>query len=233
AGLATIYAWKGNTAKAESLFKKLIDKEPDNMTHRLNLAFLYYLSGRKDDALKTTDLVISKIPRYSRAHLLRAVMLEQNNDLPEAISSYKTAAELAETSRDLEIASRSYFALAVLYEKCYLFFDAVSQLEKIIKMRPDFAEGYLELGRLCLRIGLLDKTVSAMNSLISRTSNVPQAYVLLGIAYFRKGEFEKSLDNLRKAKAAGVDMPDGLLAAVERKLKKIDSNKDGKDEKGT
>jgi len=230
-GLAAIYSQKGNAAEAEALLKKMVAAEPNNMVYHLNLAFFYYSRDRKDEALEKVDWVISNSPRYGRAHLFKAAILEQKADLPSAIAEYRAAIISAEASRDIELATTGYFGLGRLYDKSNLFFDAVSQIEKIIKMRPNFPDGYLELARMCLRLGLTDKAISTLDSLANIKPDIPKAYMMLGLAYSRKGDFEKSLEYFKKAKASGIEVEDRIFSAIERKIKEADQ-KGKKDEKG-
>jgi tetratricopeptide (TPR) repeat protein len=220
-GLAAIYAQKGNVRKAEKLIKKLIESEPDNLQHQVNMAFFYYSSGMKDKALEEIDRVISKDPRIGRARILRAVIYEERADLPAAIAEYENTARLAIETKNAVILSQALIGLSRLYDKAQLYFDAMFQLERLVSFIPDFPDASLELARLSFRIGLTDKAISTLRSLIKIKPNVPQAYALLGLAYYKKNDFDTSLDYLKKAKLAGIAITDEMLATVEQKAKEF------------
>jgi type IV pilus assembly protein PilF len=59
-----------------------------------NLARLYVLQGRLDEALDNVQKAIQIKPRLAMAHNLRGLILEKRNSLGEAISSYETAVKI-------------------------------------------------------------------------------------------------------------------------------------------
>jgi tetratricopeptide (TPR) repeat protein len=216
-GLVTIYAQRGNFEEAERLLRKLVEAEPKDLSHRVNLGFFYYSKGMKDKALNEIVTVIAKDPRNGRARLLRAVIFEDSADLPSAIAEYETAIRIAKETKDAPLVAQAYIGLGRLYNKASLYFDAVLQFEKLASVMQGLPEAYIELSRIYFRLGLFDRAIAILTSLVNTNPKVPQAYVMLGLAYYKKGSYGKSLEYLKRAKAAGGAVTEQMLDAVEQK----------------
>jgi len=94
--LGTVYQEMKQLDKAESAFKAALQDLA--YQHRelpyFNLARLYALQGRFDEALENVTRAIQLQPRLAMAHNLRGFIYEKRNGLAEAISSYEQAVKI-------------------------------------------------------------------------------------------------------------------------------------------
>lgn len=216
--LTVLYGQRRRGIDAENIFTKLIASDPKNEAHRLSLAFFYQSGGMRDKAMAETDRVLAANPSSGKAHLLKGFIYEGSQDLPSAIHEYSAAIALAEASRDTGLAIEGRFRLGYLYDNAQLFFDAVTQFEKIISTRPDLKKAYLELAHILDRLGHTDRAIATLKPLIISDREVPQAYAMLGLAYFKKGYYETSLRYFALAEKSGVEFGNEVIAAVKQKI---------------
>lgn len=94
--LGTIYQEQNQLDKAEVEFRRAL-QDPSYPTRELpyyNLARLYVVQNRLDDALMNVDSAIKSKPRLAMAHNLRGLILEKQNKTAEAVPSYEQAVKL-------------------------------------------------------------------------------------------------------------------------------------------
>lgn len=91
--LGTVYQELKQLDKAEVEFKTALR----DLTYQkrdlpyFNLARLYYLQGRVDEALENVDKALQIQPRLAMAHNLRGLLYEKRNELVLAVASYEQA----------------------------------------------------------------------------------------------------------------------------------------------
>lgn len=94
--LGTVYQEMNQLDKAEAEFKRALQ----DLTYQnrelpyFNLARLYVLRDRLDEAMENVTKALQIRPRLAMAHNLRGLILEKKNDLPEAVAAYEQAVKI-------------------------------------------------------------------------------------------------------------------------------------------
>lgn len=91
------------------------------------------------------------------------------------------------------------FALAVLYLDKEKYPEAKQQLEEILRLQPDNADGWFYLGLLHRRSGDQKAFIEHMNRVISLNPKHVKAYNRLAVHYDVEGQFEKAEKILSEA----------------------------------
>ena len=94
--LGTIYQEMNQLDKAETEFKKAL-LDPAYVNRELphyNLARLYVLQDRLDEALQSAQMAVQIQPRLAMAHNLRGLILERRDNLEAAIVAYELAVRI-------------------------------------------------------------------------------------------------------------------------------------------
>jgi Tfp pilus assembly protein PilF len=94
--LGTVYQGMDQLDKAEEAFRKAL-ADLTYLNRELpytNLARLYVLQGRLDEALENADKAIQLKPRLAMAHNIRGLVLEKKNDLAGAVLAYEQAVKI-------------------------------------------------------------------------------------------------------------------------------------------
>jgi tetratricopeptide (TPR) repeat protein len=81
------------------------------------------------------------------------------------------------------------------------FEEAIEAFEDVITSKPDFAEGYYNLGMACLRQGDSDRAIEVIHKAIELKPDFIEAYFGIGKAYIDKGEEEQATEIFKKAVA--------------------------------
>lgn len=94
--LGTVYQELKQLDKAEAEFKAALQ----DLTYQnrelpyFNLARLYVLQNRLDEAFENVNKSLQIRPRLAMAHNLRGLVLEKRNDMTEAVASYEQAVKI-------------------------------------------------------------------------------------------------------------------------------------------
>ena len=218
--LAGVYTQKKEYEKADKIYRILVSNYPRNGEVQAGMGFHYLIRGMKNEALNRANMAISYDPQNNKGYMLKAFFYEQEGDLPGAIAAYKKAIVNVKTPHGATQNSIIYFGLGRLYTKAGLYFEAVQQFEKVIRIWPKYTDGYLELASFYDRVGLIDKEISVLNSLLSFNKKDARAYALLGLAYLNKNGLEASYAHFKKAKSLGADVKDDFLENLNKAIQK-------------
>jgi len=94
--IGMIYQEMGFIDKAEEEFQKVLadEKYPSKENAHYNLANLYFIQGKNENALDHIQKAIRENIRFSMAYNLQGRIFEKQNKLPEAIVSYEKALQI-------------------------------------------------------------------------------------------------------------------------------------------
>ena len=230
-GLAEVYTQKENYAAAEKLYKRVITLDQKNTSYQVSFGFHYLSRGLKDKALERANLATSYDPKNIRAYQLRAIIYQQERNLSGAIIEYIRGIAAAKTTKKLaDQEAELRFRLSYLLQKEGLNYEAVQQFEKVLKRWPKYSQGYLELAAFYFRSGMVDKSISTLNSLVAFDKKSPRAYSLLGMAYLRKQDYVASYANFKRAKSLGAEVNDAFLENLNKAIQKEKEAQQGKKE---
>jgi len=122
----------------------------------------------------------------------------------------------------IDVANKFHRSLVDLEEDHYD--EAISELKEVIRLEPDIASGYLELGRALVHRQRYQEALPVLRTAAEKNPKSGMAHYELGLALIKTGEWEASLPEMQ---AAVVCAPDSAqmhfyLGAVHLRLKHID-----------
>lgn len=94
-------------------------------------------------------------------------------------------------------ASYSFVPLADIYRKVGLLDEAIETAKKGCELHPDYAGGFMALGRACLEKGMKDESRSALEKVIAITPDNIMARRILSQIYVDHGEMAAARESLR------------------------------------
>jgi len=185
---------KGNLKEAESLYKKILKKQPDNpdILHKLGLLLcqlanydlaIQYI--RKALKLKPSDI--------ASAYCNLAIALQEKGQLDEAITHYQKAIEL-----NPSLAS-AYCNLGTALRKKGQLDEAITHYQKALELNPSFASAYYNLGVALLKKEQLDEAITHCLKALELKPSFAQAYCNLGGALQEKGQLDEAITYCLKA----------------------------------
>ncbi len=99
------------------------------------------------------------------------------------------------------IVTKDKFDQGVQFYQQGKFEEAIEAFEDVIINKPDFAEGYYNLGMACLRQGDPERAIEVIHKAIELKPDFIEAYFGLGQAYIDKGQEEGATEIFKKAVA--------------------------------
>lgn len=176
---------------AETFFLRALQKNPEKLTARLELAALQVRQGKAEQARVLLEDVIKKNPRNSKANYLLA-------DTEIALGRKEMALELYKKLGDINVSDpvAPYRAGLLHFEMKHLAI-AESIAGELIKKFPANAEGYRLKGIVSYSKKDLTEAIVALQSANKLQPSVA-GYYYLGLSLYGKGDLESALNQFRQ-----------------------------------
>lgn len=221
-GLASLYAGQGKKHEAESVLRRLIALEPNNVDARLSLANTLGELEDPEVAVSVLQEFIAESPDNVALKITLAQLYESHGNLTGALDIYEAVAQID------PVAPAGYFArersVALLIDQGE--FTRARQLnESILKDSPANFEALAYRAGLNMVDGQYDEAIIDMRLAVRNNPGSTRALYLLGTAYKLKGDWILAADAYRQLLKIKSDHPYGM-----RELSKILIAQDRSDE---
>jgi len=211
AGQALALEGKGETKKAEEIFIRARETDPNNLRIRLDMGGFY--ERRKIPVLAAPEYVRAAEldPKNPETHFLAGRALVGMNEFNAGLSSFMRAIEVDSSYAPAHLeAGRLYF-------RAKRYADAADQLQQYVSLKPDDPEGYLELGRALALSQNPDDRAKAIPILEKAHEQNPQSCDVagaLGKLYFERNP--PDTENALKYYDQYAQCADTLMTAEDR-----------------
>jgi len=160
--------------------------KPDHAGHRVNLAVVFRLQGRNQEAMKCLDEAIEIDPSLAAAHYNRAVLLVVLGRIDEGEVEYRTAIELDPAL------PFSYLGLAKVLVFRNQPEEAVKALEQCIAIDPDMVESRLEMARLMFKRSQWAEALVHFQALTDLQPDNPAFHNAVGACLAKLGRIDEA-----------------------------------------
>jgi tetratricopeptide (TPR) repeat protein len=219
----------GRLRRAEALYRKALQKGPDDANALHLLGVVAYQRGDVGTALRLIELALPELPELPDIHLNYGNALREGGRLMEAVASYRRALALktdygmahnnlaaalnqqeqfAEglTSSERAIALiPEFFGAHVNYADALTglgwFAEAEEPLRRALDLAPDRAQTHCDLGWVLAKIGRYDEAVACLEQAIALDPNDPATHFGLGTTLYLRKDLPGSEARLRRAVA--------------------------------
>ena len=165
--LGLAYQARGDLGKAEEYLRSAIRKKPDYADAHNNLGNLLGLQGRSEEAIREYEKAVSNVlyptPEYGYYNMGREYA--RMKDLPKAEEMYKRAIALNPSFAE------AYRGLAMVQSEKGAWNESARTLRRLVDMAPFHAPGWMDLGRLYLRLNRPDDAREAFRNAMANTDN--------------------------------------------------------------
>ncbi len=206
--------WKNSVALWEEVDR--LFPEGSQVPHA-NLARAYELAGRHADALREYDLALALPPTSAHIHEEKGTVLLSMNRPDEAIEELNQAVNLYQDAAPSDLYHHLWYA----YELKGLHEKALAAIQEVVKIRPDFSDGFRDLGVTYWNLKRLKDSEEAfknayslnpfspeyldnLGSLYIKNRNLPEA-----TAWYKKGIMLMPKEALFYGKLGDIDMLQG------------------------
>jgi len=226
----------GRLADAESLYRGVLDEQPDNVEAMQGLAAVCHRRGRPDEALALFRRVIALDPDSRVADRQLGRLLERRGDPAGAAICYRRAARLqpldaaaqADLGRSLAAQGEAAEAIACCRRAVALApgeawthtalgnvllrqgatGDALACYERAIALQPNLAEAHSNSGEALRRLGRLGEALSACQRALALAPDLAEAHNHLGNALREEGRLELAISHFERALRLKPDWPE-------------------------
>jgi tetratricopeptide (TPR) repeat protein len=219
--------------RAEALYRKALEKDPDHADALHLLGVIAYQSGQIGPAIQLIERALPALAELPDAHLNYGNALQKAGRLTEAVESYRRAialnpdygmahSNLARALNDqglleagLESSRRAVELIPDFlgaHVNCATALiglersaEAEAPLRRALELMPDRAETHRDLGRVLTKLDRFDEAVSYHQRAISLNPDDAAAHYLLGATLYQAMNLADSEASFRRSLALAPD----------------------------
>lgn len=211
----------GSYEKAENMYRKLIEREPENPRYHYALGNVLGRLKRYEEALKERKTAVELEPDKGAYHVGLGVTFYEMDQYEEALEEIEKALELEPDRADY------HSSLGLILCEIRDYDKALSEMQRALELEPDHARNYHRLGIILSRMGRYGEALSAMQKALELDPEHTDYYDTLGLILYELGRYEEAMKEIERA----LDLePDNeqYLASKERILRAMKSDKKSK-----
>jgi tetratricopeptide (TPR) repeat protein len=200
--LGRAYKQKGQTADAKKEFDAAARWKAKFQNEMVELSGLR--QALKEGKQAEVQAQIDKLMRSSDYDILlaSATMLGQAGLHPQTVSFLQKAIGITPAIPE------AHYDLARAYIGMNRRADAKPELEKAVKLKPDFYEAELLLGTLLSDEGNADRAIEHLRAAAQIRSDNPRLLLMLGLQYYQRKYFGDAVETLKKAVSLQPENPE-------------------------
>ena len=194
--LGSLLMEAGDKSASIEQLKTAVQQRPRSVEAQNALGEAYYKFGEVSAAKSAFESALAVDPNYGVAQLNLGQLLVMQADLDGAAKHLDRAIPLLKQPDD---AANANYLRAKIYSAQNRPHDATQLLEAAVRLQPNFAEAWSELGQA--RKQLLDDAgaLTAFEHAVSANPNDAVAQYRLGAEYLHQGKPRPAIDHLRQA----------------------------------
>ena len=198
--LGEIQRIQGNFPKAEENFRKSLSIAPLWPLPQDNLVSLYFLQGRKNDAINWLETVIKTYPDNYNSYMSLAQLYVKTRDDKKAVETYE---RVLARKPDLWVAANDLaFFLA---DSGGDLNKAQGLVQRALVQRPHDPTLLDTVGWIAFKKGDFNKAIEYLEGAKTRSTDTPIFNYHLGASYAKAGRADQAKVYLRKAVSSGPD----------------------------
>ena len=177
---AKSHAKKNEFSAAQKLYESILHKFPNNIRAKEGLASLYKFNQNSSSQNPPQELVDQLIKLYDQ-------------------DKFSTVVEKAKSlTRQYPEAFIVWNILGASTAQIGMLNEAVEVYNKTLSLKPDYAEGYNNLGNVLKDQGKLDEAIDAYNKALSINPNNVDAYYNMGVVLKDQCKLDEAIDAYKK-----------------------------------
>jgi tetratricopeptide (TPR) repeat protein len=183
----------GHLPEAESLYKQILEADPNQPDAIHMLGVLAFQTGRADVALRLIQRALSVAPESPQAFANLGRVLSSLGRRDEAITAYRKSLQLDGGGAEV------HNNLANLLLREGLVDDAITHYRQAIASQWDFAEAYSNLGSVLRGQGQLEEAITSLRCAIRLKPQLADAHYNLGLALRQLDQLCEAINAFRAA----------------------------------
>lgn len=187
---------RGN--EALSLFKEVLDAEPDNLSAQLSLADYYKSVGQDSiaDTMIEQILIDKKTPSDTKLSLIRQIIMENQQhggDSTVVLNLFDRILATPQTNADIAEIKVAYMFLCNMPKE-----DIRKALQDVLAIAPDNVTARIQLLQNIWETENYEEIIRLAQAGTEYNPDEMVFYYFLGMAYYQTDEHDEALDALRR-----------------------------------
>ncbi|NQV99943.1 MAG: tetratricopeptide repeat protein [Rhodospirillales bacterium] len=192
----------GRLSEAESLYRQLLQADPNQPDALHFLGVIACQFGKNDIAVDLINKAIAIKPDYADAHSNLGNALKGLGKLDQALTSYHKAIAINPDHAD------AHSNLGSALKGLGKLDEAVASYRKALAINPDLADAHYNLGNTLKELGMLDEAVASYNKVLAVKPDYVDAHTNLGNALKDLGKLNEAVASYHKALAIKPNLAD-------------------------
>jgi len=204
---------KREYAKSITIFKKLIESDPEQGDYFVFLGAAYCKNGQFKEAVDACQKSLNLPHAKEWENLSWTILAEANEELGRfdaAISSKKKSIELDPNSSD------NFAGLSKLYNDNQQNDEAITAAKRAIELKPDAWFAFYNLGVAYGRKEQYAEAIEALKKAIEIEPKEIRVYAAMAFFFAEQGDYAEAIEAYKKAiEAAGSTKTQDVIKAIE------------------
>jgi tetratricopeptide (TPR) repeat protein len=185
----------GRLGRAAALYRKALQKNPDDANALHLLAVIFYQSGRITAALALFERALPGLPDLADAHLNYGNALREAGRLEEAVASYRRAVALAPAY------GMAHNNLAAALNEQREFTIGLASADQAAQLMPEFFGAHVHRADALIGLERWSEAEAALRRALALAPDRTETHRDLGWVLARCGRFDEAVEFYRQALA--------------------------------
>lgn len=186
----------GDYQKAESLFRELLNINPDFADIQNKMGIICHQTNRPKLAAQHFEKALALNPEYTEASLNLAITYSDLGNYDKSRQIFEAASHFAKSKTDSKPAldpfikrklADEHFRVGNMYYQLSLLDDAIEEYKKALRLASNFADIITQLGISYRDKGRFDEAIKEFNNAKASNPRYVPARLHLGITYYSQG----------------------------------------------
>ncbi len=191
--LALRFHTSGDLTKAESIYRQILQADPNQPDALHLLGVLARHAGKSDVAVNLINKSIAIRPDYADAYSNRGNAQQDLGRLDEAVASYDKAIGLKPNYAE------AYSNRGNVLKELKQLDAAIASYDKAIRIKPDYADAFLNRGIVLQALKQRDAAVASYDKAIRIKPDYAEAYLNRGIVQHELKQLDAAVASYDKA----------------------------------
>ena len=190
-----VLSWRQNGMyrDAETLYRTIIQKNPDCWMAYNNLGMLLEKNGQTDDAIAHYRKSLEINPGKGEPHNNLGLLLAKTGQTDEAITHFRKALEI---NPDY---SEAHCNLGNALVQIGRTDEAIAHFRKALEIKPNLIEAHNNLGNALVQTGRTDEAIAHFRKALEIKPDYYEAHYNLGYTLLQSGRSDEAITHFRKA----------------------------------
>ncbi|MDP6174216.1 MAG: tetratricopeptide repeat protein, partial [Rhodospirillales bacterium] len=183
----------GRPERAEKIYRKILESDPDHPDAHGNLGFALHAQGRLDEAVDSYSRAVALKSGWAGLHYNLGAALRQLGRLEEAVASHQAALAADPANGDAQT------SLAGVFKDLGRFDEAAASFNLALEIDPVSALTHYNFANLLKGMGRLEEAIDRYGSALGIDGDFHQAHSNLGLALQEAGRLGEAAASYRSA----------------------------------